>query len=565
MSSDEGESNAPVLPKDSDPGSSVSSGLQNEYEELLRYAVVTPKFAADALRQSLRASQLSADGRTSALMDDVPPQRSAVPASEHKDRRSFNVELTSATHVTPPKAGPAGPARGSEAEQPDLESEQAQTPLERSNPSSSDPMVTVVTEMFITEENISKMEDLLDTWSSELKVSVVTELRKWKLAVIEQHRAALKRERQKHAAHLARLSTEMDGLKELLHVYDTSNQRKDEVISNLTQALERQKERLELMRTFCHWRMHHNEAREESRRTRVAEQHYQLQLKRKVWTAWQSLMHSQWKRRVERVCQGRAEEVCSQLSTGYESKMAEYAVALERAQAEIQRLQHEREHYEESMKKAFMRGVCALNMEAMSIFHPEGRLDPNAPPSQDEPGSSASVHFQVQPTSPIRLGPSRTESASLPSPTRSDPEQMLIFQFGPGSAEALPSRTVISGVAPPGGTASTHRPPSARLVTFGQQRAPKIAAPRAAGQLSKRAKKSLVSDNLQVMGVTPPMSTVVVERHHPVTQLTVSQATAAKYPRSSQNGLGSSSAKKSAHQSPTPHSSCFVQSIKVVQ
>lgn len=41
---------------------------------------------------------------------------------------------------------------------------------------------------------------------------------------------------------------------------------------------------------------------------------------------------------------------------------------MENAKAEIQRMQHEKEHFEDSMKKAFMRGVCALNLEAMTIF-----------------------------------------------------------------------------------------------------------------------------------------------------------------------------------------------------
>ena len=31
-------------------------------------------------------------------------------------------------------------------------------------------------------------------------------------------------------------------------------------------------------------------------------------------------------------------------------------------------MHRERECYEETMKKAFMRGVCALNMEAMTMF-----------------------------------------------------------------------------------------------------------------------------------------------------------------------------------------------------
>ena len=43
--------------------------------------------------------------------------------------------------------------------------------------------------------------------------------------------------------------------------------------------------------------------------------------------------------------------------------------ALAAARTEVSRLHAERDRYEETMKKAFMRGVCALNMEAMSMFH----------------------------------------------------------------------------------------------------------------------------------------------------------------------------------------------------
>lgn len=54
----------------------------------------------------------------------------------------------------------------------------------------------------------------------------------------------------------------------------------------------------------------------------------------------------------------------------------QHCEAIEKAQAEIQRLRLERERYEESMKKAFMRGVCALNIEALGMFHTtEGRQD----------------------------------------------------------------------------------------------------------------------------------------------------------------------------------------------
>ena len=39
-------------------------------------------------------------------------------------------------------------------------------------------------------------------------------------------------------------------------------------------------------------------------------------------------------------------------------------------------LQQERGQYAEQVRKAFMRGVCALNMETMSAFGPDEDLDP---------------------------------------------------------------------------------------------------------------------------------------------------------------------------------------------
>ena len=42
--------------------------------------------------------------------------------------------------------------------------------------------------------------------------------------------------------------------------------------------------------------------------------------------------------------------------------------SLDESRAEVVQLKAERQLCEENMKKAFMRGVCALNLEAMSVF-----------------------------------------------------------------------------------------------------------------------------------------------------------------------------------------------------
>ncbi|KAM9464174.1 uncharacterized protein ACWYII_009483 [Salvelinus alpinus] len=99
---------------------------------------------------------------------------------------------------------------------------------------------------------------------------------------------------------------------------------------------------------------------------RLAEQHYSLQLKRKVWAGWHALVQGRWK-----MCRARA-EVYVHLSADYEDKMAEHVAAVDAAQAEIQSLQAEREHYEESMKKAFMRGACPQHGGPQHVPHWKG-------------------------------------------------------------------------------------------------------------------------------------------------------------------------------------------------
>ncbi|XP_050931221.1 centrosomal protein POC5 isoform X2 [Lates calcarifer] len=543
MSSDEEEPNSPVLPKDSDRGSSVSSELQDEYEELLRYAVVTPKLETltSAHWQRLSTSRLSAEGRGSQRKDDTKLQRPADTATEARDGRHSSRSVRSPL-PSPLIIEPATHSRASHAEEiagrssgrvsalSDAPFDRLQVTSERSRPHSPDPLESAVTEMFISEENISKMENILDTWSNKLKSNVLMELRKWRLAFVEQHKLEMRKEKERYAAQAAGLRSELDSMKGLLHTYETSNQRKDEAHA-----------------------------------AQVARQHYNLQLKRKVWLAWHSLIQKHWKVKVERACRTRAEEVCARLSTEYEAKLAEHCEAIEKAQAEIQRLRLERERYEESMKKAFMRGVCALNMEALSMFHTtEGQ--PEQPPvhdqhgdplsSQEEPASATMAQLQPYPISSTRFSPVHFDRPDPPS--HSEAEDVVGSGVPMSRAEVIPPTTVVHSTLPLGGTASSHKQVSGRVVTASQQKPSKTVTARvtARPEVSKAARS-----NLQVLGVAPPMSSVIVERHHPVTQLTIGQATAAKFPRSSQQGHSSSGGRGS---SKTQTSTCHVHSIKVV-
>ncbi|XP_075694584.1 centrosomal protein POC5 [Rhinoderma darwinii] len=573
MSSDEECGRSPVIPKDSDHGSSVSSDFQDEYDELLRYAVVTPKFGPHFLREHQLTAEQTTSDRLSSPEETVQEQ---IPEHDPRGSERESLRGSSTTDVAehhPPLAEnhrePAFQrtfASGMEAFSPVHSDEMS---LHGSSSSASVRFQAEriqVTQLPVSSENMHKVEDLLDLWSGNLKTNVLAELSKWRLTITENHQLEMKKQDEKHTEHITHLSNQIDGLQALIQTYETSIHRKDEVISNLTRALEKQKEKTELMRTFSHWRLQQIEARQEDYVCSVADKHYKRMLLKNMWRTWRSVIESNWKDKVEQACRARAEEVCIQLSRDYESKVAQLSGALEEARAEVQRLHAERGHFEGSMKKAFMRGVCALNMEAMSMFQGrEIQMEHGADhsPRREDPDCSPSVTFQQVPTSSVPMGSPRYDLSScihIPAVTS---EQSCQPHFVPSSVSEskndMSTPVVISGTTSGSSILSTQKPPMTRVITSGQQKAGKTITARVTARSDLAQMITKTGGNFTSMGVSPPMSSVVVEKHHPVTQQTISQAIAAKYPRSAlHSGRGTGQSARTSH----AHSG--VHSIKVV-
>ncbi|XP_062984713.1 centrosomal protein POC5 [Elgaria multicarinata webbii] len=572
-SSSEEKSTSPVLPKDSDHGSSVSSDLQDEYEELLRYAVVTPKFEPSTLRQSdhIEVRQKSAAGK-SPVMGERRHETAGISQRKHGRTPDFATS-TRTTRIEVSVKQPAHtdmeglcPVRSEESSS--QQSSSSQRDLQESN----------VTDLSLSDERVTQIESILDLWSGSLKTNVLTELRKWKLHFIEHHTLEMRQEREKHAAHVRQLTNQMENLKELLHTYEISIGRKDEVIANLTHAIEKQKDRIELMKKFTKWRLQHfvgrQEARQEVYTKRLADRLYEMGLLKKAWATWRSHIHIKWKETMERACQSSAECLRVELSNDYETKLQEANASLEAARAEILEMQNKRHDYEDAMKKAFMRGVCALNMEAMTIFqgkefkfdHVVDQSDKRAEPGAGSGGPTPKLP-PAQFDRPLR-------PTSSPPPPPPPPPPIVTPGFAPiedlfsshlGHAVTSQTRLDSAGAATGSGTVSIPKLSTARVVTSAQQKAGKTITARITGR-SDFAPRNRIYSNLDVLGVSPPMNSVVVEKHHPVTQQTISQATAAKYPRTLHQFSNAISARPPpGHSGKThtqPHSN--IQSIKVV-
>ncbi|XP_074876484.1 centrosomal protein POC5 isoform X3 [Buteo buteo] len=477
MSSDEEKSTSPVLPKDSVQGSSVYSDIQDEYEELLHYAAVTPKFEQCVSKWSEPASELRAGGRFSSVTDDAIHRKSPVLISV-KEPSEANMERLCPvlSEETSSQGSTCGPKEINE---------------------------TIVTELTLSDEKVTEIENILDLWSGSLKV-----------------------------------------------------------ITNLTQALERQKERIEVMRKFTLWRIQHVKAKQEEYANRIADRQFQTALMKKVWAAWRSLSEEKWKDKVAKACQLRAEDVCVQLTNDYEAKIAELTATLEQTKAEILRLHGEREQYEDTMKKAFMRGVCALNLEAMTMFQgKDSRTDPDIGSRRNDNGTTVAG----------RLPPSQYNPPSPPPPPATTLQLEDMFSTHLGHASTSQTRLdsdspiIVTSAAAGSGVASTQKLPVAKVITTAQQKAGRTITARIMGR-ADMGQKDRIYGSLAVMGVAPPMSSIIVEKHHPVTQQTISQATAAKYPRTVLHSSGSTTVRPAgqAGRMLQGQTHASVQSIKVV-
>jgi centrosomal protein POC5 len=55
----------------------------------------------------------------------------------------------------------------------------------------------------------------------------------------------------------------MESLKELLHTYEQSIERKDQLISNLTHAMQKQREKIEMLKKYNEWKIKHIDRKRE--------------------------------------------------------------------------------------------------------------------------------------------------------------------------------------------------------------------------------------------------------------------------------------------------------------
>lgn len=175
----------------------------------------------------------------------------------------------------------------------------------------------------------------------------------------------------RQSIEIKNLQKEIEIMKKNIVDYDKNLEKKDDVIANLSKALEKQREKSELQKAMMEWKFKKIETSREVFTTKLAEKFYQLKMKSKIFLNWHILLANKHKNKVEKACKKKAEEVCLDLAKQYEDKIKKLEEELQQANEQLSKFKEDMSKYEDNMRKALMRGVCALNLEAMSIFDGE--------------------------------------------------------------------------------------------------------------------------------------------------------------------------------------------------
>merc|ERR1712142_511806 len=240
---------------------------------------------------------------------------------------------------------------------------------------------------------------------------VMVEIETMKDSLCRRHSSEILSLKEAHGRELASLNHQLSRQLDLNNAFTKTLANKEETIENLLECLRKEKEKDRLARFFVSWREKTREGDAEGKlfetpQTKLARKHREFVLRRRVWSAWLSIARAASREKFEARVREETREKLETMEKECDARMLTLQATLRAARAEVEELRGQRESHEERVKAALMRGVCALNVETMSVL--SGGGGGGAPSSVRSCGSAdgslnaSSIHAMQNGTSPGR-------------------------------------------------------------------------------------------------------------------------------------------------------------------
>jgi centrosomal protein POC5 len=195
----------------------------------------------------------------------------------------------------------------------------------------------------------------------------------------DEHQKRLKELHEHHQNEQFALYEKNVQLHEKICQLENELQNKNESIELLQKTILEEGEVHIKFRALNAWRVISQQRKQEQHLGVIADRLRSINLTRTYFNKWRSIVKGKWKSKVERVCKDRATEVCLKLKDELTSEINRLKVEVTNRDKVISEMDQKQSNYEEGLSKALMRGVCALNMEAMSVLNNPDYADSRLP------------------------------------------------------------------------------------------------------------------------------------------------------------------------------------------
>ncbi|KAI9091780.1 hypothetical protein DFS34DRAFT_634879 [Phlyctochytrium arcticum] len=218
------------------------------------------------------------------------------------------------------------------------------------------------------DSDAEKFVQSVDKWTGLMRRAIIADFLSAKSDLLRRQKAAVEEARLQYADETASLTDQLRHVRSQISLYTQRAEKREQMVDSAMLYMERRQVRMTLMAGFSRWRVKQANERRIRLASKLARQYAVKALARKCLLGWQRAAGTTWRKTVERKVRMEAEKSLEELAAQYEQQLGDMRDELDRARSKLHKSESSRSLQQQDMKKAFMRGVCALNMEAMSMF-----------------------------------------------------------------------------------------------------------------------------------------------------------------------------------------------------
>jgi len=124
-------------------------------------------------------------------------------------------------------------------------------------------------------------------------------------------------------------------------------------------------------RAFMQWKMFAHFAHSRKLNEKFVERERRTKYLKKAWNCWMVNHDEHKNKKIEGKHKTEADSQIEMISMKYQKEISTLQTKLSEALAELHQVNQNKKEMQNQLKRAFMRGLCAMNLEAMDVLNPE--------------------------------------------------------------------------------------------------------------------------------------------------------------------------------------------------